>query len=276
MGKRSVFIPAKELKNLYLKEGLTSLDLARKFNCSDVTVRNKLRQLKIKLYPGGRRKFKYEKSPFDGSNLIKAYMLGFRIGDLNVYQPSPKSKILVVRCHTTIKEQIDVIRVLFEKFGAVKISESEKHSFHVNCYLDHSFDFLLDKKSIPLWVKNNIQNSWAFIAGYVDAEGSFKLNQGRGRFKIDSYDYFVLEWMKKFLQDHKINAKFRRISEKGKLSYCNGIWKNDLWRININEANSLEKFIYSIHNFLIHKIRIRDAKETLNNIKIRRKHGTIK
>ncbi|MBI5401371.1 hypothetical protein HZB05_00900 [Candidatus Wolfebacteria bacterium] len=275
MGRRNIFIPLGELKRLYIDDGLTSLDLAKKLNCSDATIRNKLHKLGVKLQPGGRRKFKYKKFPFNGSGTEKAYMFGFRVGDLNVYRPNPKSKILVVRCHTTILDQVDVIKHLFGKYGMVRISESKNNSYHVNCYLDLSFEFLIKKIFIPQWAKNNKTNSLAFIAGYTDAEGSFRLNQGKGRFKIDSYDYFVLSWMYNFLQRFNINVKFRRISKKGE-SYGKGNWNNDLWRLNINDANSLEKFINLISPFLLHRGRIKDAKMVLKNIKQRRKNGTIR
>lgn len=54
------------------------------------------------------------------------------------------------------------------------------------------------------------------------------------------------------------------------------VWKNDLWRLNINDSKSLEMFIKSILPFMRHGKRIKDAKVCLSNIKTRREYGFVK
>lgn len=275
MGRKILFISDNEIKNLYLKKGLTTIEIGKKLNCSDVTIVNRLKKLGIKRNPYIRRKFRYDKFPFNGSIVEKSYLFGLRVGDLNVYKPCVNSRIIVARCHTTLPEQLNLIRKLFSKFGQVTISTSKHYSYHINCYLDQSFYFLIDKNKIPKWIINNEIASWAFIAGYTDAEGSFGLNQGRGRFKIDSYDYFVLNWMRKFLTNHEIAVKFRQISKKGEPN-GDGVWNNNLWRLDINIADSIKKFIVFLNPYLLHEKRIKDAKIVLNNVNQRLKNGTIK
>ncbi len=76
---------------------------------------------------------------------------------------------------------------------------------------------------------------------------------------------------------NKINNTFRKIATKGDYVYRSNIrWKNNLWRLQIGEAGSLEKFIKLILPFLRHKKRIRDTKSCFKNIKLRRINGTIK
>ncbi|MBI2515223.1 LAGLIDADG family homing endonuclease [Candidatus Wolfebacteria bacterium] len=276
MGRRNITIKANQLRDLYLRKEFTAAQIANVLQCTDVTVLNKLHYYGIKVNRPGRRNFKYKKFPFDGNLLEKSYMMGFRMGDLNVYRPKNKlSRIFVVRCHTTSKDQLGVFQKIFFRYGHSTVSVSPDNSYHVNCYLDHSFIFLLDKSKIPQWIGEAPNLGWSFMAGYCDAEGSFGIDQGRGRFKIDSYDYFILRWIKKFLDKNQIKSKFRCIYKQGSLRKDGTLWNNNLWRLNINTALSLETFVRSILPFSLHKKRVKDANKVLRNIKVRRENGTI-
>lgn len=207
---------------------------------------------------------RYQKYDFAGGELLRAYMIGFRIGDLNVYKTSEKSELIVVRCHTTQKEQVDVIKKLFQKFGKVTISVRNGH-FHANCFLNQTFHFLIPKDFSDVSRKGFP----AFVAGYTDAEGNFILNQNRARFKIDSYDFHVLNSITEWLHVKGIQYKLRQIARKGDLQYIRGVkskYNGDLWRLNINQAKSLKKFITKIIPFLKHRKRIKDARISLENI----------
>ncbi len=219
---------------------------------------------------------RYAKSDCVSDPLVRAYMLGFRLGDLNVYKRGEGSETIVVRCHTTHEAQVSVMKSLFGEFGRVSITPRGNH-FTVNCFLNRTFEFLLPKNSaVWQWVRDDDSVAPSFVAGYVDAEGNFIINQGRGRFKIDSYDRSILEWICLWLSQRGIAHKYRCIRKKGPS------WRNqpplhgDLWRLNINEANSLEQFIGEISPFLRHAHRIRDAKKCTANVALRRKNGSIK
>lgn len=253
---------------------MSTQTVANKLKCSQGTIINRLRELNIKARSKAEMRIVYKKKSFNDNDIKKSYLIGFRLGDLNVYRPHKNSKIYVVRCHTTIKEQVNLIRDLFKKFGGVKIASSKHNGFTINCFLNESFDFLYPKH-IPKWIFRKKKQTLAFTAGYIDAEGSFGLNQGRGRFKIDSYDYDILKNINRFLNRKKIKTKFYRI---GKVGFN---WKNhlklnkELWRLNVNEADSLEKLARLVIPVLRHKKRIKDAVIVLNNINVRRKKGTI-
>lgn len=195
-------------------------------------------------------------------------MTGFRIGDLNVYKVSNSSNCIVVRCHTTQREQVYVIEHMFKKYGKVTVSENKGH-FHINCFLNLSFDFLLNKDEFSWeWVKKSGDRvKFSFMAGYTDAEGNFILNQNRARFKIDSYDFEVLSWISQWLIEKDINNRFRCIYRKGERvrGYAYS-FKKDLWRLNVNDAVSLKLFIGNISPFLRHQLRITDAEISLRNI----------
>jgi hypothetical protein len=271
MPRYGVSINNAQIAKLYVTQELTCADLAKKYGCTAATIRNRLISFGVKLRRSGKWKFKYLKYPFTGSLCEKAYMIGFRIGDLSVYKRNATSRAIIVRCHTTQQDQIDVIKNVFGKYGHVNISPPKVYGSHINCYLDLSFDFLMDKSIVPQEIKNDTKASWAFIAGYTDAEGNLIMNQGRARFKIDSYDKFVLDWIAEFLTKQGIRSKLRRIAEKGtKYPFeAKGVWPSDLWRLNINWAHDLQVFLEKAMVYLQHKKRISDARKCLDNIQER-------
>jgi|SRR3989344_3907576 len=218
---------------------------------------------------------RYFKKDFDGNLVTKAYMLGFRIGDLNVYRKSKNSETIIARCHTTHKTQVVVMKKLFSKYGRVNISVNSKKSYHINCFLNKTFDFLIQKGvNIWNWVPNSFSTGIAFISGYTDAEGNYIINQGRARFKIDSFDFDVLHWMSEWLRENSIYCKLRLLYRKDTPRYdMNKNWNNDLWRLNINDKNSLYRFIITTQQYSIHKKRIKDAMLCKLNIEERNKYA---
>jgi len=266
MGRAKIKILESVLRKLYLKQKLNPQEIAGKLNCNFETVRNRLKEYKIPLRDPSVARMRYKKNDYNGELKRKAYMIGFRMGDLNIYSPGKTSQTVVARCHTTQREQIYVIRTLFEKYGKVTVSSNRGH-LHANCFLNNSFSFLLPKNnSAWKWVKEDYHWSKHFIAGYVDAEGNFILNQGRARFKLDSYDVSILKWMSRWLTQNGIHNKFRRIYKKGDVWNGKSPLNEDLWRLNINDKSSLIMFIGIMLPIFLHKIRISDAKKCLANI----------
>lgn len=74
-------------------------------------------------------------------------------------------------------------------------------SYHINCFLNKSFSFLLAKE-LDYSVITSSEDFYTFFAGYLDAEGYIGINQGKARLKIDSYDKDVLFWISKKLTSH--------------------------------------------------------------------------
>lgn len=218
-------------------------------------------------------RMKYRKFDFSGNLAEKSYMLGFRLGDLNVYQTSKLSELIVVRCNTTQEVQITLIKNMFSRYGKVTISIGKKYT-NINCFLNKSFEFLLPKsKKVPTWIDSDDQFIAAFIAGYTDAEGNFILNQKRARFKIDSYDEDILKWMTDRLMKWDILVKIRCIAKKGQLAADGSIYKHDLWRLNINQASSLMNFANRIRSFMRHEARMKHMAICELNIKQRIEKG---
>ena len=267
------------LKELYLNKNLSTYKIGKLLNCSASTITNRLIEFEIPIKSPALARMKYKKFDFNGDDTQKAYMIGFRIGDLNVYRVSENSETVVVRCHTTQTEQVNVIKTLFSKFGRVDDSIRPNGHYYMNCFLNNSFNFLFPKdKSAWAWIQEH-RTRFAFIAGYTDAEGNFIINQNRARFKIDSYDRDVLDTIAKWLKDAGISYKMRLIFEKGekqKIYGKIGIYHGNLWRLNINYAGDLKKFTLLVGPFIRHSQRLHDMKLCIKNIEKRIKNGTVK
>ena len=277
MGRKKIVIPQKILYTLYHVQGHSPARIGKRYNCNAVTVRTRIKEYGIPKKTPSLARMRYKKYDFTGSNKEKAYMIGFRLGDLNVYLPSHRSETIVVRCHSTHDAQIRLIQKLFSQYGRVSVSIAKNQkNRNVNCYLNQSFSFLLPKYNahISSWIRKAPSRMIAFTAGYIDAEGTFGINQGKGRFKIDSYDQAILKDIYDFLLKKRFVVKFRRLVKKGESKYGT-TWNNDLWRLEINEALSLEKFVVMVEPYLQHMKRKDDAHMVATNIKKRKENGTI-
>jgi hypothetical protein len=276
MGRAKIHIPKRELERLYIRKRLSPATIGARYGCTSITVRNRLIEAGIPLKTKSVAQNKYAKRDFDGSDTAKAYMLGFKYGDLNVYMPTGGSQTVIARCHTTQGAQEKVFIRIFDRYGTITASRNSR-SVHLNCYLNTSFKFLMGKYPAAMrrWLSSSETLLWAFAAGYIDAEGAFGLNQGKGRFKIDAYDRAILADIHRLFLRAGIRSKFRVIAKKGENDY-GWIWKQDVWRVSVNEAQSLEKLVRFLKPLLLHEKRIADARIVKRNILERRKHGTIR
>lgn len=256
-----------ELEKMYLNGGKSTIEIAKKLKCSSSAISYKLRKFQISKSPSLARN-RYEKFNFSKDLAEKSYLIGFRVGDLWVHKTNVKSETIFVSCHTTCNDQIILMKKLFSRYGKVSITFNEKdRSFSVNCYLDATFSFLLPKEDlIDKWILHKRSYVASFIAGYIDAEGSFSVNQNRGRFKIDSYDKNILNQAHEWFLRNKIRSKLNLIYKKGEIHQGMVVYNNDLWRLNVNEVNSLLEFIKIFKPLLRHKKRLQDLLKCERNV----------
>jgi intein-encoded DNA endonuclease-like protein len=261
MGRKKIILDKDELNRLYWGENLSPYKIAKIYNCSFTTITNRMKEHEINFKDHSEARIKYPGSDFGGNPQEKSYMIGFRLGDLNVYKKTPHSKVIIARCHTTDTNQVNLLKRIFKKYGRITISENNFH-YQVNIHLNKSFDFLLTKKFISRGL-----DFYPFTAGYTEAEGCFQLDQGKARFKIDSYDVDVLKYISRGLNKRNINAKIRKISTIGTLRTDGTRFTHDLWRVNINKAEDLERFILAIRPFMIHGKYMKRSEICLKNIR---------
>lgn len=273
--RKKVLIPKNELIRLYYKEKKSKYKIGDIFGCSFSTVLNRMREFGLEPLSRSIIQSKYRKNNFLGNREEKAYILGFRLGDLNVYQTSSKSEVIIVRCHTTNQDQLDIMNELFSKYGQVSVSKSKNDgSFNINCFLNTSFKFLLPKQDlVEDWISKNKKYSVSFAAGYVDAEANIGVYDGRARFKIDSYDKKIIFWFYSWFKKNNICCpRPSQIGKKNQIYNLAGGYKynKDLWRIRVSDMTSLQELLKIIKPCLRHKKRITDLNKCLHNINVRR------
>ncbi|MBS3078706.1 hypothetical protein J4218_01160 [Candidatus Pacearchaeota archaeon] len=267
--KNLLTINKEELQQLYIEQGLSLSQIAKKLGYSKVTIFNKLKKLGIKTRNLSLANTKYPKKSFDGNNKIKAYMIGFRLGDLNVKAINNDSTVFI-KSSTTKKEQSDLIKTVYGKYGHFRINLIEG-VYSIYCNLNSSFYFLIQKKDqIENWIFSNDNYFFAFLGGYSDAEGNFGVYSGMARFRLGTYDKNILMQAADKLNKLGIITKFNL---EGRAII--GKQNQDFYRISINEKKSLLKFIKNIKPFILHKKRFNDLILCENNILERNKKHRI-
>src|SRR5207302_1544652 len=123
----------------------------------------------------------------------------------------------------------------------------------IHAYLDKSFAFLAEKYSgqVPDWVRTAGERS-AFAAGYIDAEGSFGVYEGRARFKLDAYDAHVLAWLDEWCQDIGVRSRLNRVALAGQERAGPAPYRQDLWRVNVNDGPSVLRLIATLDPYVRH------------------------
>lgn len=281
-----------KLNELYWQKELSAYKIAELYNCSPSAIAHKLRKFDIPrrtdvegviLTNNERcRKIakavnKYPKKDFNGSDPEKSYLIGFSLGDMNVSKKKYGETIYVSSC-TTKKEQVMLMNDLFKKFGHTHINKNKKDTkkgridnFHFTAYLNSSFDFLLNKKdNIEEWVLESNTNFIHFLAGYIDAEGSFGVYNGFGEFALGSYDKNIIGKIYHRLKFFNIEPETPRIMVKGGYIDKRGVRTfKDLWSLRIRRKNELYKFINLVHPYIRHGKRKRDLLKVKENVYLR-------
>jgi len=264
---RGVHISSEELKSLYLDQKLSIYEISEQYKCSPVTVYRWLNQYGIEVRPAGGSTFEYPKKDFDGDLNEKSYLIGLRLGDLHVEEGSWAIRI---RCTSTHQEQIDLVRKIFEDYGGIWISESKvKRGVGITVHLNLSFEFLVPKvDEIESWILDDDELFVAFLAGYVDAEGSFIVSGRRSIFKLDSCDEKILHqaWAKlcdlgvMFPSLRLVRPAGTWISQFQLTSRC------DLWRLATESKFVLRQFCDLLEPYIRHEGRRRDLMRVKENL----------
>lgn len=230
----------------------------------------------IETRPIFNRACKYKKKNFSGSLTEKAYLIGFRLGDLNV---SKRKNIISVRCSTTKRAQASLIKNLFSPYGGVAITKARRGTIEINVFLNNSFLFLIPKEDkIPGWTTRNNKYFLAFFAGYSDAEGSLYLHRMKkkglkllAQFELNSYDKNILKQLWKGLKKLSVEGSFPSISHPagtpcGVKDYVSN---KDTWRLAISKKGSLWRLIHFWEKYSKHKDKQRAISLGKRNIILR-------
>lgn len=267
--KKIIKINEETLRRLYIHDKLSLSKIAKIYGCNTVTIFNKLKLFNIKTRDYYQSNIKFPKKQFNGDKYLKAYMVGFRLGDLNVKSLNSRATVVIKSC-TTKEDQRNLIKEVYGSYGHFW-EKRYGQVYNLIIFLDKSFNFLVKKEdNLDSWILNNPDYFWAFLGGYSDAEGNFGVYNNQARFRIGSYDKNLLIQIKNKLASLDINAKFRLETPSG---YHNQ--NNDFYRVSINDKESLLKFIYRIKHHIMHIKRYNDLLKCEMNILERNKRKKL-
>lgn len=165
---------------------------------------------------------RYERKPFSGDSVEKAYLMGLRYGDLHVVQ---HGRAIRVRVSTTHPAMAELFESLFSPYGHVsrypRLASLVPYEWTLECDLDSSFGFLLIRPMIKDLRALTAAQFDAFLAGFFDAEGTIYLHRKRyGHMfeaSISNTDLALLSFIEDRLrgrgyhprQEHKIQNESR-------------------------------------------------------------------
>ena len=241
-------IPKEELHHLYHVEKWSLSKIAKKFSCCVDPVFDRMREYEIPSRTMSEAKTIYPKQDFSGDLTEKSYLIGFRLGDLNVFK---EYHLISVQTNTTISEQLELLKLIFDKYGKSNINKDKNGAFHYGIRLNKSFEFLLPKKDIiEDWILKNDNCFIAFLAGYTDAEGNIQIHKNRLRIRIRSCDKNLLYLAHQKLNEMGIRSMYR-------LELLAGVYEHkklnkDFWCLSINRQEDIIKLTKLILPHLKH------------------------
>jgi hypothetical protein len=269
-----------EIERLYTVERHSTLEIAQRFGVCDTTICNRLEARGVRRRDHSEAGIVYPRRDFSGDLLEKAYLQGFRLGDLTVKmnKNGAECATIFVSCGTTRIAQLNLYQELFSPYGHTTVSGVQDEDYAFCCMLNMSFDFLLDKPDhVPEWILHIAQNGdeqplLAFLAGYTDAEGWFTVRaDGRAEFGLSSYDVAVL---------HQAHVAFNRLDiicppprmvrPKGTpIKGTDYITKGELWCLMVYRKASLHQLCQLLEPYLKHAEKRRDMFAVWANVTAR-------
>lgn len=130
---------------------------------------------------------KHKRSSFDGTDREKAYLLGFRSGDLTALQVSGTA--VMVSSTTTHPAFAKLFHEMFSRYGHIyqypMFEEAKGFSWKLATRLNNSFQFLLATSKQTLdWSTHNRQLFLSWLAGILDSDGNINIVNGNGYARI--------------------------------------------------------------------------------------------
>lgn len=210
---RTAWVTKDLLSNLYWGKRLSTSQVGEKLGLDHATVLELMNRFSIPRRTTSQAGMKYDKHPFSDDPLEACYLLGFRSGDLHAAMYGLQVRLSTSSTHPAMSK---LFTSLFAKYGRVGKSPSlsEGRYMWLNyCYLDRSFEFLLKKpSSVPEDTIGDQRKFLAFFAGYVDAEGNFRIYQqdhaAAYSFRINSEDEVILRQSSRALKAMGYHAYF--------------------------------------------------------------------
>lgn len=265
--RKVVHIDTKTLSDLY-KAGKSMATIGKLYGICPAAVHRKIHNTKITSRSQWESNIKYVRHDFSGNPEEKAYLIGFRIGDLNVRTRPDLSSGIGVKSGTTKLVQLQLMKQLFGRYGHIWISGPHGNgAYQFETKLNRTFEFLLPKhREIPKWVLDNDDFLWHFVAGYTDAEGNIGIYATRAKFRLRSYDRHILFQINRGMMTKGIHTVFKLEQKAGMSKSGKTKHNQDCWGVTVNHAPSLVVLFDLLRSRLLHGKRVADLQLATSNL----------
>ena len=267
-------IPKAQLVDLYLNQRLSSRRIAKILNCAYSTIDRKIRLANLPIRNLAQAHIIYPRMNFSGNFTEKAYLIGFRVGDLRVRKFYKNSETIHADCGSTKIEQINLIKQLFNKYGRVWVSKPNMHNcIQIECFLNNSFNFLLPSQP-QNWIFMQKRYFFSFLAGFTDADGSIFVSNTNNQaiYSLGNYNVLLLKKIQKYLGKFGISTpKITKSPRAGLIASHGYQYNNDYWTLRVSRKASLVNLLKLICPHLKHATRITQMTTAIANIKTRNK-----
>lgn len=155
---------------------------------------------------------RHQRTSFDGDSSERAYLLGLRAGDLNVWRKTPNT--IEARVSTTHPAMADLFSRSFGRFGQIMADAGKaylprRYRWQLRIHVDSSFEFLIPKPSAIPHIRPAF---YQFLGGYSDSEGCwsiyFSRNQVRTCWSVESKDVRLLREIRDWLRREGFHPLF--------------------------------------------------------------------
>lgn len=275
----------KQLQKWYWKDKMSMFEIADKLKCTHSAIVHKFKKLGIKSrgHLGLTKPIRLSKGNFEYlyykrrlsldkiAKIIHCSESGLerRFNNYSMVSRGNKNRACKYKKH-------DFSGNLIEKaYTTPYIRKAKRGTTEIVCLVNRSFDFLLpNKDEIPKWILNKVTHFFSFLAGYSDAEGCFYLKKPSKYRKIKSSGLEIQTQQKNIIwslwrnmEKYGINSPKPRVSVRAGQLRSNGVRNNkDMWRINVNQKESLWKLIHFLRRYIKHENKIKMLAKITNNI----------
>lgn len=232
----------KEWVKLYAA-GYSTLQIAKCFHVGQRTVWRHLSRI-MKLRPSLRDGPKYPKKPFCGDLLEKAYLLGLRYSDISAFRHRNQ---IQARLSTSHPAMLNLVTELFSKYTTVKSypiykKDEPRYEWTIYCYLDSTFDFLVEPPTLPSWVLPNDAVFLSFFAGCIDGDGSVGIEQRRNLWWYPCVAFYsenklLIDCIFQKLQQMGYKPRLGVAQRKGSVTYSKYKLTDDMWVLRLGRKD---------------------------------------
>ena len=241
---------------LYVKQKLSTPQIAKIIKKDKFKVYHLLKKFEIPTRTISESRMKYPKLQFSNNDFEYAYLMGLRPGDIHARR---HRKQIMAMTQTTHPSMVELIHKVFGKYGHVSMTPvqifNQRFGWHVRCFLDSSFSFLLTKpKNIPKDIISSYTTFMGFLSGYFDSEGCIVFGHSEDylkfRFEILSTDFGILEDIYHKLLEFGYHPTLTKVNRK--------IYKNGALLLRLYHRKEVLKILRDLQLIHPEKIKKRD------------------